>query len=274
MRDRGQPTIAARCRLLAGLCAAWLCLIRPAAAAAAPLAAGDLAVNQTQNCYGEIPGTVYFEGLQVFPEHPVVGEDVDLRFSVSFAVYTVRSLSLLGAAPQFAGETSKYYSSDTLFQMTAAQAGRATLQLAVTYGTELLCDDGEGHTYYAVGPDRTTTSPAYVVEVAEAPTPTPTLTATPTPTEIRTPAGEPSDEGCSILRTPRGSAGWPILLPLLGFLFKRRSTLTAVRRGTRTRPGRWEATSGHQMSCSTERRADVKIADSGRDRVPPMNVRW
>ncbi|HUI27854.1 MAG TPA: hypothetical protein VL403_17365 [Candidatus Kryptonia bacterium] len=88
-----------------------------------------------------------------------------MRFDVNFAVYSVDDLVLQGVAPIFAGNTSKTGSSDTNFSLIAVAAGKATVQLEVTYGTELQCDDGHGGFYFYPGPDHTVTSPSYVVEV-------------------------------------------------------------------------------------------------------------
>jgi len=116
----------------------------------------------------QVLGQVNFRGLEVRPETPVVGSDVELHFDVDLFVYSVTRLSLQGAAPFLVGTTSTTSSSDATFRLTAAQAGRAMVQLVVTYGTEEQCTDSDtGYTYFQLGPDRTATSPAYTVDVTD-----------------------------------------------------------------------------------------------------------
>jgi len=114
----------------------------------------------------EIPGHVEFGGLEVVPARPVVGDDVELRFTVSFAVYSVGGIILLGADPLLAGQISAD-GRNTNFQFKAVQAGRTKVTLEVTYHTEQQCVDSNGFTYFSAdGPDHTAISPSYDVEVA------------------------------------------------------------------------------------------------------------
>ena len=115
----------------------------------------------------EVPGNVSFMGLHVVPETPAVGDDVELQFDVEFMVYTVTADRLDGASPFLEGETTLYGTREPTFHLRAVQAGTATVQLSVTYGTEDACTDDYGNTYYQVGRDRTVTSGPYVVEIAE-----------------------------------------------------------------------------------------------------------
>jgi hypothetical protein len=109
---------------------------------------------------------VNFQGLQVLPGAPKVGDAIELHFDVSYFVYSVTRVELEGAGPLLQGTTLLYSTGDATFQVTAVQAGRATVQLAVTYGTEEQCVDSNGYTYYRLGPDHTVTSPSYVVDIA------------------------------------------------------------------------------------------------------------
>jgi hypothetical protein len=90
--------------------------------------------------------------------------------------------------------------------MIALQAGRAEVRLDVRYGTERQCIDGEGNTYFEVGPSRTVSSPSYVVEIADPWTPTVTATATVSPT---TSSEDGGGDGCQLVRADAGmSSSW------------------------------------------------------------------
>ena len=115
----------------------------------------------------EVAGSVSFNGLRVVPEHPAVGDDVQLQFDVSAAVYSVTSLHLDGTSPFLEGETSLFGARVPSFQLMAVQAGTAMVQLSITYGTEEACTDYYGNTYFREGPSHTVTSETYAVEIAE-----------------------------------------------------------------------------------------------------------
>jgi hypothetical protein len=117
----------------------------------------------------EVSGYVDFRDLQVVPAMPEVGDDVELQFDVGYRVYTVVGLSLGGASPLLEGPTVSQ-GREATFSLTAVQAGQATLQLSVTYGTEEQCTLEDGSFYFRVGPNRTAMSPLYVVDIAEADT--------------------------------------------------------------------------------------------------------
>jgi len=135
---------------------------------------GDPCATPTPACR-EVAGVVAFRGLQISPAQPRVGDDVELRFDVDFAVYSVEQLSLDGAAPLLAEQSS----SGTVFQVKAVRAGTAAVHLVVAYGTEIGCTDADGHIYFQEGPSHRVTSPPYEVEVSGASSPTPTSAATP-----------------------------------------------------------------------------------------------
>jgi hypothetical protein len=129
------------------------------------LAMQSLAASAAITCT-EVPGQVNFQGLQVLPAAPKVGDVVELHFDVSYFVYSVTRVQLDGASPLLDGPTSLDSTRDATFHLTAVQAGRASMQLAVTYGTEEQCVDSYGYTSYRFGPDHTVTSPSYVVDIA------------------------------------------------------------------------------------------------------------
>ena len=143
-----------------------------------------------ENCCFEVPGSVGFDDLQVLPAKPVVGDTVELRFNVSYAVYSVDNVEVRGTAPLLEAIDSD---GRTTFHFKAVQAGTTSLQLDVTYGTEELCGP-----YYHEGPSHTVSSPSYTLEIGDAPaftptlTPTPTATATPSPTQTLTAVATPT----------------------------------------------------------------------------------
>ena len=116
----------------------------------------------------EVSSQVVFKGLAVTPQSPVVGEHVELHFDVDIIVYSVTGLHLDGATPLLEGDTDLSMSHDATFELSAVQVGTATVQLAVTYGTEEQCADGYGHTYFQEGPDHTVMSPSYQIEIGGA----------------------------------------------------------------------------------------------------------
>jgi hypothetical protein len=116
----------------------------------------------------EVPGIVTFQGLEVVPARPEVGETVELRFDVGFQVYGIGALALQGAAPLLEGNTLLAGTREVRFPLTAVQAGRTSVTLDVTYHTEELCGP-IGYGFYRPGPDHTVSSPAYVVEIAQPP---------------------------------------------------------------------------------------------------------
>jgi len=116
------------------------------------------------------------------PAHPIVGDPVQLSFSVSgrggLPAYT-----LSGTAPILEGDTSTVVGSQlgtVTFALTAVQAGTATLTLSVNYETSLGC---VGQPIYQFVSE---TSPPFTVGVADGPNPTPTPTPMPTAT-VRVP---------------------------------------------------------------------------------------
>ena len=152
------------CRLVNGGCLA-VALLALLSLAGGPRSAWALPGGAADTC-SEVAGQVNFRGLQVLPETPEVGEAVELHFDVEYLVYSVTSLRLEGATPFLEGNTSLPSTRDATFQLTATQAGRAGVQLAVTYGTEEQCVDSYGYTYFRFGPDHTVTSPSYFIDVA------------------------------------------------------------------------------------------------------------
>lgn len=114
----------------------------------------------------EVPSQVHFQGLQILPEMGKVGDEIELRFDVSYFVYSVSRLQLDGASPLLDGNLSLYGTREATFHLTAVQAGRATVHLIVTYGTEEQCIADDGYTHYRFGPDHAVTSPSYVVDIA------------------------------------------------------------------------------------------------------------
>lgn len=127
--------------------------------AAAPVSAGYTCT--------EVLGQVSFRGLHVVPAMPRVGEEVELQFDIGYAVYSVTRLRLEGTSPWLAGPVVLHGSRQATFPLTAVQAGQATVQLLVTYGTEEQCVDEDGNYYFRLGPDRTVMSPLHVVDIAE-----------------------------------------------------------------------------------------------------------
>lgn len=123
------------------------------------------------------PPTLTF-GFSAEPAHPVVGDQVQLSFSVSgrggLPAYT-----LSGATPVFQGDTSTVTSNQlgtVTYHLTAVQAGTATLTLSVNYETWIGC---VGQPIYMFVND---SSQPFSVEVAErtsTPTPTPSVTCEP-----------------------------------------------------------------------------------------------
>jgi hypothetical protein len=116
----------------------------------------------------EVSSQVTFKGMSVTPQSPVVGDHVELHFDVDYLVYSVTALRLNGASPRLDGDVYLPMSHDATFELSAVQAGTATVQLAVTYGTEEQCDDGNGYTYFQEGPDHTVVSPSYQIEIGAA----------------------------------------------------------------------------------------------------------
>lgn len=114
----------------------------------------------------EVPGQVNFQGLEVLPTAPRVGDVIEVHFDVTYFVYSVTRMELEGAGALLGGTTVLHSTRDATFNLTAMQAGTATVQLAVTYGTEEQCVDNYGYTSYRFGPDHTVTSSSYVVDIA------------------------------------------------------------------------------------------------------------
>jgi hypothetical protein len=153
---------------------------------------------EAQSC-SVIYGNVTFNGLEIVPAAPKVGDTVELRFDVGLAVFSVDSVALQGAAPLLDGDL--VHSSGTTFALAAVQAGSTQVQLRVTYGTEEACTDTEGNVFYQYGPSVSVTSPPYDLVVLDATSPTPSPTTTPSPTPTSLPGG--GDDGCQ-LRPARG----------------------------------------------------------------------
>lgn len=116
----------------------------------------------------EVSGQVSFHGLRIQPDTPAVGDDVELAFDFDAFVYSLTRLDLQGASPLLAGDTSLSMTRNGTFRLTAVQAGSATVQLVVTYGTEEQCVDEHGYTYFREGPDRSVMSPGYPLTVVAA----------------------------------------------------------------------------------------------------------
>jgi hypothetical protein len=162
-----------------------------------------------------IPGQVDFGSLDTVPAQPRVGDQVELRFSVSFRVYSVNSVSVEAAAPLFVGDM-RHEDGVTTFQLMAVSEGTTTVRLSVEYATEEACDDGFGGTFFQVGPDQIVTSFPYPLVVGPAAA-TPTPTFSPTATHESTSS---DSSGCAIDGNGRGTAWW--LAPLLVLLRARR----------------------------------------------------
>jgi len=116
----------------------------------------------------EVSGHVTFQGFEATPPSPVVGNHVVLHFDVEYQVYSVTELQLQGAGTLLEGETDLHGAREATFELAAVQPGTATVQLAVTYGTEEQCVDTNGNIYFQEGPDHTVTSPSYQVQIAAA----------------------------------------------------------------------------------------------------------
>lgn len=117
----------------------------------------------------EVPSVVAFNGMEIVPAHPRVGDDVELQFDVTLQVFGVGAVSLHQAAPLLQGNT--VLTGTLHFPLVAVRSGTTTVTLDITYHTEELCGDPSSG-YYQYGPDHTVSSPAYTVEIA-APIPLP-----------------------------------------------------------------------------------------------------
>ena len=132
------------------------------------------------------PPTLTFQ-FSADPAHPVVGDPVQLSFTVS-GRGGIPAYTLSGAAPVFQGDTSTVFSNQlgtVTYHLTAVHAGTATLTLDVDYETSFGCV-GQPIFHFVFD-----TSPQFTVEVVDAvttPTLTPPLTPTPTLTPTATPA--------------------------------------------------------------------------------------
>jgi hypothetical protein len=182
-----------RCRALALMLPVSLCLLlsrttTAVALTATPSATQHGAMTPTPTftptpmptaCETFPPPTLTF-GFSAAPAHPVVGDQVQLSFSVS-GRGGLPSYSLSGATPIFQGNTTVATNQlgDVTFHLTAVQAGVATLTLNVNYETSVGCVSQPIFQFVF------DTSPPFIVEVAESttmPTATPTLTPTCAPT--------------------------------------------------------------------------------------------
>lgn len=164
---------------------------------------------------GEVTGSVFFAGMEVRPPRPQVGDDVELVFSVNAQVY-----SRLGVAVTQSSQLLADLQPDSLvFRGKAVAAGRSTVQLAFTFGTEEGCISVTGDRYFRPGQSRTVFSPEYELIVAAAPSPTPTQTRMSHP-----PSRDDEDGGCRIdgSGSDSPSVGWPMLLAPLALAIRRR----------------------------------------------------
>jgi hypothetical protein len=133
-------------------------------------AAGELPTPTPTVCTQIPPPKLSFQ-FSADPPQPVVGDDVQLSFTVSGSG-GIPQYTLFGAAPVFAGDTSPMHSNflgPVTYQLTAAQAGTASLTLDVNYETAFGCVESPIFQFVSE------TSPPFAVEVVE-----PTPTATPT----------------------------------------------------------------------------------------------
>lgn len=121
----------------------------------------------------EVAGHVEFGALTLVPSAPAVGDDVEILFDVSAAVYSVTRMVLIGGDALLQGDREIFGSRQASFRLTAVQAGTALLQLIVAYGTEERCIDSYGNQYFRLGPDRSVMSGPYAVEIAAAGAPCP-----------------------------------------------------------------------------------------------------
>ena len=159
----------------------WLLGALPAGALTATSTATHTATPTPTPCETFPPPHLSI-GFSVQPPHPKVGDAVRLSFGVS-GRGGLPGYTLAGTQPYFDGDTSVVTASQLIgvsYDLTAVQAGTATLTLSVYYETIAGCVDQP--VYYFTSQ----TSPAFTVDVAEAdttitPTPTATATATSTP---------------------------------------------------------------------------------------------
>jgi hypothetical protein len=119
-------------------------------------------------CY-PVLSHVNFLGLDRAPARPEVGDHVDLTFLIELSVYAVSSMTLVGAESSFEGETTLIGGGDSVFHLTAVQAGRATVQMALAFLAEEACvDDETMFMFFRPGPVQTVMSPPYEVDIAPA----------------------------------------------------------------------------------------------------------
>jgi hypothetical protein len=130
-------------------------------------AAGELPTPTPTVCTEIPPPKLSFQ-FSVDPQQPMVGDDVQLSFTVSGSG-GIPQYTLSGAAPVFQGDTSPMHSNvlgTVTYSLTAAQAGTAMLTLNVNYETAFGCVEQPIFQFVSE------TSPPFMVEVVE---PTPTM---------------------------------------------------------------------------------------------------
>lgn len=134
------------------------------------------AVTPTFTVCTEIPPFMLHFGNSVDPPHPIVGDQVQLSFTVSGSG-GIPSYTLSGAAPVFQVDTYPIQTSQlgtVTFELTAVQVGTATFTLTVNYETAFGCAERPFFNFVYE------TSPPFSVEVIDAaprPTPTPSISA-------------------------------------------------------------------------------------------------
>src|SRR5262249_42056161 len=76
----------------------------------------------------EVPSSVNVDTMEITPAHPMVGDDVEVSFSLTVFAYSLGAETLLGAAPVFEGDTELERDYQPRFHLIAARPGTATLQ--------------------------------------------------------------------------------------------------------------------------------------------------
>jgi len=151
----------------------------------------------------------------VQPALPGVGDQVVLTFQAS-ARGGLPTYSVFGFTPVLQGNPPSVhhtmFSMPAQFDLTAAQAGTAMVNLSVNFETATGC--AENPIFHFV----TLTAGPFAVGVVS---PTPSATATPTATPMQSPT-PPDDDGCAVI--PPGSArdGTLLLLSLPAWILRRR----------------------------------------------------
>ncbi|MFN8643141.1 MAG: hypothetical protein U0802_16340 [Candidatus Binatia bacterium] len=213
------------------------------AVAAAGGAIGAMCAHGSVTSQTPQPGLQY--AFAVTPEHPLVGDPVEVRVTVS-GRGGLPAFSLLGAEPLLAGPTrasgSGPVSQTVRFQLAAVGSGTASLRLSVNYEAEVGCP---GSVFYGFVSD---VSEPFALAIGAGSAPTPTPTTTPNPPAATSPTadrGLTAGGGCAI-QAPRGSAiavAWcalPVAALLLAGRWRRRprrATTPGRQRDGRGMPG-------------------------------------